>query len=696
MDIYYRNGTDLVVFENGSFSLFKKNSVFFKNTKRSIRPNFELNINGGKQLFLNENGFSYKGIRQNEDELVLSYECSQKSVLVEVILDFSKGKNVVAQRNVVTNIGTETITMTRFSSGLMEDIGRNDTTLAWYDNKNLKIHLCHNKWQGEGQWKSYSPQDLGLYPVTTHGWERESFRIQSVGSWSTANFYPLIIIEDSRTGQCWFMELEGSHTWMIKIASYGGYVEPQLTIEATGCDESVGGWFYDLKPGEQYSAERVFWGTVMGGFETAVAELNEVKRNDSLIQHPQNIPPLVFNDYMDCVWGNQKPELILPLAEKAAKLGCEIFCIDGGWYENVNGPGLGDWLPKKAHYGQIPLETVITRIHELGMIPGIWFEWEACSDTAAGFTLDEECILKRYGQPVGETRCFYSFKSRKVRDYLKEKVRCFYDLGVRYIKNDYNQSLGVGCTVPGSGVAFVQGMIENCEAFYEFIDELYEEFPGIVIENCGSGAMRSDNKTLRRFALQSISDQELYRNNPSILMGSLALFPPEKAGIWAYPYPVMQDECNHFQLTDSYVEKMADGRQTVFNMVTGMMGMLYLSGRIDLCDDRNELLIEEAIRIYKKNRHLIPRSRPIYPMGMHSVNEEAVTALGLLSDEKLILAVWNLTKEPQQVNLDLNKWIVNGEIVDIYPGESVEVKLEQEILQCHLEPDAAIYLGIHI
>lgn len=107
-----------------------------------------------------------------------------------------------------------------------------------------------------------------------------------------------------------------------------------------------------------------------------------------------------------------------------------------------------------------------------------------------------------------------------------------------------------------------------------FIENLYQEFPNLMIENCGGGALRSDHKTLRHFALQSTSDQELYENNPSILMGSLLQYPPEKAGVWSYPYPVMYEEAADFKLTDEYIARMADGRQTAFNMITAMMGVL--------------------------------------------------------------------------------------------------------------------------
>lgn len=117
------------------------------------------------------------------------------------------------------------------------------------------------------------------------------------------------------------------------------------------------------------------------------------------------------------------------------------------------------------------------------------------------------------------------------------RVAYVYNVGYRYIKNDYNLSAIVGCTNNFDGNSPAKGLIENTNAFYDFIDSLYRNFLELIMENCSSGALREDNKTLRRFSLQSTSDQEIYINNPSIVMGSEAIMPPEKSGLWVYPYP---------------------------------------------------------------------------------------------------------------------------------------------------------------
>src|ERR1022692_4115335 len=58
--------------------------------------------------------------------------------------------------------------------------------------------------------------------------------------------------------------------------------------------------------------------------------------------------PVIFNDYMNCLWGDPNEEKELPLIAAAAKAGCEYFVIDAGWYADIKedwSPTIGSWQP---------------------------------------------------------------------------------------------------------------------------------------------------------------------------------------------------------------------------------------------------------------------------------------------------------------------------------------------------------------
>lgn len=685
MKKYSLKDTELIIYPNGKFTICdKENANRFLNKEPNNSPNFEINICGEK---LDLGSIKYIESKKISEGIELYYECKKYNLHIAVKLEFSCDSNTVIQSNKIKNIGNETVKLTKFSSAWLEDVVYSDN-MPWYKNRKITVNICHSKWQGEGQWRQYSLPELGIYPTTIHESERESYKISSVGSWSTANFYPLVIIEDNRQGLTWFMETEGSHNWYIKLKAYGGYNSRGLVLTASSCDE-VNGWYYDLKPAEEYSAERTVFGAVNGNFEDAVADLLIFKRADSTVKFNDGELPIVFNDYMDCIWGNQDPKLILPLVDKAAEAGCEVFCIDGGWCANEDGSaGLGDWLPKSEYYDMQGLKAIADYIKQKNMVPGIWLELEACQNTAYGYAMEKDSILKRYDTAIGDWRGFYNFSNPNVCEYLINKVETLYNLGFRYIKNDYNKSIGIGATNNYDGNSPAQGAIISADAFYDFIDNLYKKLPDLVIENCGSGALRCDNKMLRRCYLQSTSDQEIYINNPSIVMGSMAVMPPEKAGIWSYPYPSMYPYVNGkyvpFDADENYTKQRRDGKETVFNMVSAMTGYLYLSGRIEFCDAVNFGLIKESIDFYKKIRKYISVSRPIFPLGIIAINEKKTAALGLLSDNKLLLAIWNITDDDKTIAVPLEKYVKESISVNsVYPagtkcvvnGKNIEVKL---------------------
>lgn len=689
MKIFKYNDNSIIVHDNGKFTICKNDcEKSLVNKKCSSRANFEITVNGGKQLELNEKGFSFKGVSESSTGLELTYICNRYSIEVMVQLEFDKNSNVIIQHNTVRNIGENEIKLTRFSSTFIEDICYEDDK-PFYENENIRVHICHNKWQCEGQWREYSLRDLGIIPSTTHSWERESYKINSVGSWSTANYFPLVMIEDRKNKKTWYLETEGSHNWFIKLYSFGGYVEPSLAMEASSCDETNGGWYYNLKPNDSYSTERSIFGIVTGGLEEVAKELIKFKRKDGISWNGDGIPLLVFNDYMDCVWGNQEPYRILPLVERASELGCEVFCIDGGWCTNK-----GDWEPKD-YYKDCSLADIALIIKEKNMIPGIWFELEACEVTTEGYKLGHNSVLRRYDSVIGEERGFYNFSNDTVRKYLIEKVERFYNMGYRYIKNDYNQSIGIGSTNNYDGESPAEGAIQNAEAFYDFCNELYKRFPDLIIENCGSGALRSDNKMLKRCVVQSTSDQELYQNNPSIAMGSMLQMPPEKAGIWSYPYPVMIKDAKNFELTTEYVDTMADGKQTVFNMVNAMNGTIFLSGRLDLCDDQNIDLIKEGVELYKRVRKYIPISYPVFPTGLIGINERKIATLGLMSERKLLLSVWNLKDENDDIGIDISRYVSSSSINAVYPC-SQRCSIDKNIITADMKSMSAMFIELDI
>lgn len=595
----------------------------------------------------------------------------------------------------VKNTGSDSVCIDTLSSGYVAGIGKDGKN---WEHDRFVIHVCHSSWQGEGQWKQYKLEDTGLYPTYNHNTQR-SYRIGSVGSWSTCRYYPLLILEDKATEEAWFFEIAHGASWMIEIC-VGGYRNATwLNVMLSACCQTHDGWHRQLLPGEEYTAPKAVYGCVPGGFEEAVGVLLEYKRSLPYPKFPRGPSPVCFNDYMNCLWALPTREKLIPLIDAAANAGCEYFIIDAGWFgpsDNWN-DGLGDYIKNDDKFGPGGFAGILEYIKEKGMEPGCWLEIESATASCEFVKANPDCILTRYGKPVGKTRCFLDFRKSAVTEHIFSVFEGLYSMGIRFIKNDYNQNTGIGIDGP-LGQASAEELKLHHKAVMALIDRVRAAFPDLIIENCSSGCMRADGESEVHFHLQSCSDQEYYDRMPSIVQGLSACLIPERTGIWGYPYPVPIDERMSFVKSEEFTQKFASGQCTVFNMVNMMSGGVYLSGHIDCADETGMELIREGIDVYKSIRHLIPVSRPVYPTKIANITHRGLMSLGLLSQDALLLSLWN-TSDKDRFEIDLTKYLtLDSKIELVYPRAAENAcRLTNGVLEFDLpRGPSAMWLRISI
>lgn len=563
------------------------------------------------------------------------YELKEQMLRVQAEVTLPDGISAICQRTVVRNDGDAPVHLTRLACAQVTGIGMRGT--PWFETDRFLVHYCISHWQGEGQWQTKTLPQLGLLPASCHDWEMRTFRLQSVGSWSTGEYYPLLILEDKQERKTYFFEREGAENWFIELHTYGGK-DPQITVALGGGDETIA-WDHILMPGETYTTTNAVYGVVKGGFDSAIRALTDYKRGTTVVA-PKVMP--TFNDYMNCLWAQPTYKRLLPLIDKAAQAGIQRYCMDDGWAIP------GTWDPLEDRFGPVGFDGVIRYIISKGMQAGVWFEFERTNWQIAR-QFGPDFVERRNGTAIGGNSPKLNLRCKEAQDFLMGKIDRVYRAGVRYIKNDHNSSEGWGANMDRESPA--QGLILKERAFEAFFARVYEKYPDLVIENCASGALRCDHGTLKHFALQSVSDQEDYLLFPSVQVGQIACMPPEKCGVWGYPYPCVFDNLPSLDLTDAQIASHADGRQTIFNMVTAMTGHMYLSGRIDLADARNSALIAEGISVYRGYMDSIQKRYPIFPAGQKPLSDRTFHALGLEGEEDTILALWALDERNIQVQL---------------------------------------------
>jgi len=481
----------------------------------------------------------------------------------------------------------------------------------------------------EGQWHTLRPSEMGFVENERTSWSEA--RAGSTGSWSTERYLPMAMVENVRMGLIWFWQIEHNGSWYWEISNVSARDNNADDVYAYlgGPDDLHSSAWKRLIPGETYESVPVAVGCVHGGFGEAVGALTRYRR--SACEKPRNNNsrcPVIFNDYMNCLWGDPTQEKELPMIAAAAKAGCEYFVIDAGWYADLHedwSQTIGAWEPSPTRWPR-GLKFVLDQIRQAGMIPGVWLEPEVAGAKSLLAQKPDAWFFVRHRKRVlKNSRFLLDFRNPEVRAYLDQVIaRLVNDYDVGYIKMDYNVDSLQGTELNAD--SFGQGLLEHNRAHLAWLDNILNRYPNLTIENCGSGGGRMDYAMLSRMQVQSMTDQEDYLRLPAILVGASAAVLPEQLAIWSYPLA------------------NADGDQASFNMVTAMMCRIHQSGRLDSLSPQGWAQVTEGIRVYKELlRKHIPAAVPFYPLGLSDVTDSKVPiALGMQSSEQTLLAVWRI------------------------------------------------------
>jgi alpha-galactosidase len=335
--------------------------------------------------------------------------------------------------------------------------------------------------------------------------------------------------------------------------------------------------------------------------------------------------PVVFNDYMNTLNGDPTTEKLLPLISAAAAVGAEYFCVDAGWYAE-QGEGwwdaVGEWKPSTSRFPN-GIAEVLDRIRAEGMIAGLWLEPEVVGvrSRLAG-ELPPEAFFQRDGVRVAEHgRYHLDLRHPAAVAHLDEVVDFLVrELGIGYLKLDYNINAGVGTETGGMSAG--AGLLRHNRALLRWLDGVLDRHPGLTLENCASGGMRTDYAMLSRMQLQSTSDQQDFRRYPAIAAAAPAAIAFEQCGNWAYPQPAFTRD------------------EIVFTVCGALLGRLYLSGRLDQMKPEQLDLVAESVDVYKRIRPRLAGSVPFWPLGLPGWNDSWV-ALGARSADATYVTAWH-------------------------------------------------------
>jgi alpha-galactosidase len=515
----------------------------------------------------------------------------------------------------------------------------------------LDVVRADSEWVGEGRWTREplraATADLNLSLHGQHG--RGRLAVVSTGTWSTGTHLPTGGLVDRAGGAAWLWQVEHNGAWRWEVGERldGAYL---ALLGPTDVDHQ---WSHRLQPGESFTTVPVSVAVSPDGLEGAVAALTEHRRALVRPHHDRRALRVVFNDYMNTLMGDPTTAKLLPLIDAAADVGAEVFCIDAGWYDNdaTWWDSVGEWHPSQTRFPR-GIEEVLVRIRQRGMVPGLWLEPEVIGvRSPMADKLPAAAFLQRDGvRLVEHDRYHLDLRHPRAVAHLDEVVdRLVEQLGVGYLKLDYNIDPGTGTDLDADSVG--DGLLAHNRAHLAWLDGVLDRHPGLILENCASGAMRMDYAMLTRMHLQSTSDQQDYERYPPIAVTAPMSVLPEQAANWAYPQPDMTDE------------------QLAFAMCTGMLGRLYVSGHVDRMSGRHLDSVRAAVRAYRDIRDDVATAVPVWPLGLPAWTDPWVS-LGLRSGDVTYVGVWRRPGADGSATLSLPH--LRGQRVDVdvlYPRQ---------------------------
>ncbi|MDO3410077.1 alpha-galactosidase [Saccharibacillus sp. CPCC 101409] len=573
---------------------------------------------------------TYSGHAMERNDLGLRFTVEmndpQTGLKTECRWQFYDGLPVLRAWTTLVNEGAEDLGVEYVSSFSLNGLAKEG---AGDQDDKMKLHLAHNGWQSEVQWRSNTLPELGLSHMTDRSSKRVA--LSNTGSWAAAEHLPMGLLENEEANATVFWQIEHNGSWHWELLNQFDH----LSLLVSGPSEHDHGWWKNLRPGESFESVPVAVGFVRGGFEEAIGGLTRYRR---LIRRPNTDNEklrVIFNDYMNCLWGNPTTENLLPLIDAAADVGCEYFCIDCGWYSPGKWwDGVGEWLPSEERFPE-GIKYVLDYIRGKGMIPGLWLEIEVMGVNSPKLAqTDDSWFFMRHGKRVKDrSRYQLDFRTPAVVAHADEVIRRLVeDYGVGYIKMDYNINAGLGTETGADSLG--EGLLGHNRAYLSWIDRVFGTYPELVIENCSSGGMRMDYAMLSRHSIQSTSDQEDYVKYAQIAASSPAALTPEQSAIWSYPL------------------REGDDEEVVFNMVNALLLRVHQSGHLaELSAPRREL-VREALDVYKSIRGDIRESLPFWPLGLPKV-EDGWVSFGLRRGGKRYIAVWRLDAADSEAALPL-------------------------------------------
>ena len=442
--------------------------------------------------------------------------------------------------------------------------------------QHYRLSYLHGYWAGETR--------LAQEPIDPGKKILESRRGNTSGQANPWFAIDAGVAADEEHGKVWFGALGWSGNW-------------KLVIEDTPYDQVrvVGGFndfdfSYPLKPGESLNTPLFYGGYTELGFGDASRLMHSFEREAILpARSAGHLRPILYNSW-EATEFNVDEAGQKALADKAARIGVELFVMDDGWFgqRNDDHAGLGDWYvnPQKFPNGLGPL---IQYVKSKGMKFGLWVEPEMVNPNSNLYRKHPDWVINFSGRPrtEGRNQLVLNLARDDVKEYLLATlVKLLRENDIDFLKWDMNRHFsepGWPAVAPADERKLWVNYVLN---LYDIIDQLRAKYPKLEIESCSGGGGRIDLGILKRVEQAWTSDNTDAFDRLTIQDGFTHAYAPKLMMDWVTDVPNM------------------NGRSTPlkFRFLAAMMGSMGIGANLNRWSDEDFALASKMAAYYKTIR----------------------------------------------------------------------------------------------
>lgn len=439
----------------------------------------------------------------------------------------------------------------------------------------------------------------------------------------------------------------GNHRESVEVSPFG------KTRLLSGINPDLFSW--KLEDGKSFTSPEAVLTFSAAGFSQASAQFHAFVNNHILRGVWKfRERPVLLNSW-EASYFHFTEDSLFKLAKQASSLGVELFVLDDGWFgsRDDDTTSLGDW---HVNLNKFPsgLSTLAQKIHNLGMMFGLWVEPEMVNKDSQLYREHPDWMIAINGREpsVGRHQYLLDLTRKEVREYLFDTISdVFQQCDVNYVKWDMNRVF--------SDIDSRNKEIANLGEYshryvlslYRLLDRFTKAFPNVLFEGCASGGNRFDLGMLCYCSQIWVSDNTDAYSRLSIQEGTSYGYPPSTMGCHVSQCP------NHQTLR---VTPLASR----FNVAC--FGSLGYELDVTTLSHEEKQEIAEEIAFYRQ-------FRAIFQFGSFSRirHDDIIQWICASPDRNTLLVLWFQSLNPANTGNDLLlvPQAKEGVIYDVFPRQ---------------------------